>query len=177
MSRRMVWWGLGAVAWFGAAAGILSLNNLPGGYVPWLCGPWGCLSSIWSLLAIHGFWFLFLVPFGIGFGIKLPPLRAQLGGKAIMGLALLAILIVTGQASRYWLTEASSSQKEYVLQHTLLSLSMQVDVPGVQTFVAGAICWGFGRFRGRSTSTDKVQGPKDQPHDNLDSIVSSNFPV
>jgi len=155
--------GIGGLAWGLAAYGVLSLNRLPPLYVHALCGPWGCLPSLWSLLAMHGFWMLVFVPAGAGMVRSFGPsrLRKVGGGMAAIGAGF--TLLILGHAAISWLVEAAPGDRLYAVPRALMALAMQVDVPAIPALVVGLACWAVGRRR--ETLANRAEPPDERRDD------------
>ena len=49
-----------ACLWGGLFFGALSIAKLDLGYLPIICGPWGCLAGLAPLLSVHSMWLVLL---------------------------------------------------------------------------------------------------------------------
>jgi len=136
---RWMTWGIGGGLWLVAAYGTLRLNELPEWYVHRLCGPWGCLPSIWSLIAMHGFWALGCLPAGALIAQRFDARRLRRIGTSVAGVGLLLLVLVLGGAALQWMTSRPPDAWRYVPQYSLMSLATQVDVPAVQLLVTGLV--------------------------------------
>jgi hypothetical protein len=140
---------LKAGAWAAALFGVLSLQYLPDRFFGEhsVCGPWGCGAPLPALLACHGFWLVLFAPATVYAARQVKPqtvwrLGAGLVSVAGVGLAGIAVW----QAATWW-QNVDPSLHRYAVERYLFVLATLVDVPVLETLVAGVTLWWVGIWR------------------------------
>jgi hypothetical protein len=140
---------LAGTGWGLAAYGALSLAGLEGDFGHSLCGPWGCLPPVQALAAMHLFWAVVLVPPVAWALTRGRPRHLRLAGMLLFFGALTGIVVVAARDLLAWLPDAPPEFQAYWARRALYTVVLFSDVPLIQGLLAGAICWGVGRRRGR----------------------------
>ncbi len=143
-------WGLlvGLLTWGTAAYGVARLHELPGGYLGFLCGPWGCLPTLWSLVAMHGSWCLALVPIVALFSARLSTSRLRMAGTILIVIGILGTVVLLSTAGWQWLSERESLWR-YTPAFMLFELVKQVDFSPIPIALAGLACDVIADYRTR----------------------------
>jgi hypothetical protein len=100
-------------------------------------------------VAAHGFWIMVCIPLVWWAAVRLPPCQLRLFGGLAMTLAALAAAVIVGHDLRSWYPSAPADIQAYVHRRMLLTVAKAVEVPVVQLWVAGLVCWVLGRRRER----------------------------
>jgi hypothetical protein len=146
---------LQVLLWCVLICGILSLRNLPGDYSHRLCGPWGCLPPIQALAAVHGAWVL-VIATGVAWLLRTrSPRTLRRTGVALTCLGAAGLVAFTAHDLSTCPHTISDGAVAYAPQRLACSIAMAIDLPLVQTTIAGAATWYFGT----STPRKRLKSP------------------
>jgi hypothetical protein len=121
---------LGIGAWGLALYGVLLFGMLPldlGEHE--LCGPWGCLPPLQSLISLHACWVLVLVPATWGGLVFLSPRALRWVGVTATGLGLAGLLGLIVYEGVVWLAAVPPELQPYFPRRVLFALAMNTDLP------------------------------------------------
>jgi hypothetical protein len=135
-----------AGAWAAGLFGVLSLQYLPDRFFGEhsVCGPWGCGAPLPALLACHGFWLVLFAPPTMYVARRWAPQRAWQAGAGLVSLAGLGLVSIALWQAVTWWPHVDRSLHRYVVQRYLFVLATLVDVPVLETLVAGVTLWWAG---------------------------------
>ena len=139
---------LGIVCWVLAAYGALRVADLPFDSHE-LCGPWGCLPPVQALAAMHLFWCVLLFPVVVWLMTHLSFRHLSTLGLTLMAASVLAMACLIGSDLPHWLATMPPPLQGYWGRRILASLAVHTDLPLVQLFLAGGVCWAKGRLAKR----------------------------
>jgi hypothetical protein len=105
------------------------------------------MPPLQALVALHGLWAIFLLPFAIWAVRKWPPLRLEVAGYALSAVGLLAFAVLSGRELLTWYPAVLPSQQQYIAQRILYVLGTNTDLPTVQVLLTGIAFWFAGRRR------------------------------
>jgi hypothetical protein len=142
---------LAAAAWAASLFGALALQYLPDRFFGEhsVCGPWGCGAPLPALLACHGFWLVLFAPATIFAARRLGPRAVWRVGAALVALAGVGLMSVGVWQALTWWPAVDNSLHRFASQRYLFVLATLVDVPVLETLLAGVTLWwaGIGRER------------------------------
>ncbi len=138
-----------AGAWAAGLFGVLSLSYLPDRFFGEhsICGPWGTGAPPPALLACHGFWLVLFAPATVYAARRLrPPTVWRIGAGLIAAAGIGLVAIAAWQALTWW-PRMDKSLHGYLVQRYLFVLATLVDVPVLETLMAGVTLWWAGLWR------------------------------
>jgi hypothetical protein len=97
-----------------------------------------------ALAALHGFWFMAIIPPVFVARRRLSARRLITVGLAAMFLALCGFLAIAVYEKLTWNIH-TPVLRQYLLRRILFAIGTMTDLPLIQLFVAGMICWLAGR--------------------------------
>jgi hypothetical protein len=149
---------LKAGAWAAALFGVLSLQHLPDRFFGdhSVCGPWGCGAPLPALLACHGFWLALFLPATIYIARRMSPQTVCRLGAGIVGLAGIGLVSIGVWQALTWWPHVDRSLHRYAFQRYLFVVATLVDVPVLETLVAGVTLWWASIWRHRETPGSSV---------------------
>ncbi len=156
---------LTAGAWAAALFGVLSLSYLPDRFFGEhsVCGPWGCGAPLPALLACHGFWLVLFAPATAYAARQLRPPTVWRIGAGLVSLAGIGLVAIAVWQAVAWWPQVDKSAHGYVVQRYLFVLATLVDVPVLETLVAGVTLWWAGLWRQEAGGVGSPPQPKFQP--------------
>ena len=123
--------------WGGALWGSLQIHALDLQLGHGICGPWGCGPPLEALIGFHAFWLSLILPFAICIGWFLPTtVVRRIGLSVLLAGCIGAVGLVGWDVVTYAMKSEST---EYLLQRGLFTLATTVDIPTMQTTLAGAV--------------------------------------
>lgn len=147
-----------AAAWAGGLLGVLSLQYLPDRFFGEhsVCGPWGCGAPPPALLACHGFWLVLFAPATIFAARRLRPRAVWRSGAALVLLACVGLVGVGVWQALTWWPAVDNSLHKFAVQRYLFVLATLVDVPVLETLLAGVTLWWAGLWRERPAAAART---------------------
>jgi hypothetical protein len=138
-----------AGTWAASLVGVLSLSYLPDRFFGEhsVCGPWGCGAPPPALLACHGFWLVLFAPATIYAARRFAPLTVWRIGAGLVSLAGVGFVAVAVWQAATWWQVVDPTLHRYAGERYLFVLATLVDVPVVETLVAGVTLWWAGIWR------------------------------
>jgi len=132
-----------AAAWAGGLFGVLSLQYLPDHCLGehGVCGPWGCGAPLPALMACHGFWLVLFAPATVYAARRLKPQTVWRLGAGLVSFAGLGLVGIAVWQALTWWAQVDKSLHAYVVQRYLFVLATLVDVPVLETLLAGVTLW------------------------------------
>jgi hypothetical protein len=142
---------LAAAGWAASLFGVLALQYLPDRFFGEhsVCGPWGCGAPLPALLACHGFWLVLFAPATIFAARRLGPRAVWRVGAAFVALAGVGLVSVGVWQALTWWSAVDKSLHQFAGQRYLFVLATLVDVPVLETLLAGVTLWWAGIWRER----------------------------
>ncbi len=149
---------LTAGGWAVGLFGVLSLQYLPDRFFGEhsVCGPWGCGAPLPALMACHGFWLVLFAPATIYAARRLKPWTVWRLGAGLVALSLFELLGVALWQAISWWPNVDKSLHRYALERYLFVLATLVDVPVLETLLAGIALWWTGIWRQEVIPASKV---------------------
>lgn len=139
--KQLAVWGLIATA-------ALSLQLIPGrleGHV--LCGEWGCVPPLQTLVAQNGFWVAIWVPLIVWAVRSWPPENLRSAALALAIAAGLYWIISVSSAYTKWAAVDLAARQSYWPQRILLNTATSTLLPLPHAAAAGLACWWIARRR------------------------------
>jgi hypothetical protein len=140
---------LKAGVWVAVLLGVLSLQYLPDRFFGEhsVCGPWGCGAPPPALLACHGFWLVFFAPATVYAARRLAAISVWRLGAGLVSLAGLGLVAIAVWQAATWWQNVDPSLHRYAVERYLFVLATLVDVPVLETLLAGTTLWCVGIWR------------------------------
>src|SRR5579871_1596977 len=151
---------LGSVCWVLATYGALRVADLPLDSHE-LCGPWGCLPPVQALAAMHLLWCVLLFPVVVWMMRNLSFRLLRSLGLTLMAASGLAMVCLVGSDLPQWLAMVPPPLQGYWGRRILAVLAVHTDLPLVQLFLAGGVCWLKGRLAKRANCVRIVKETAD----------------
>ncbi len=151
---------LSIACWILAAYGALRVADLPIDSHE-LCGPWGCLPPVQALAAMHLLWCVLLFPVVLWMLTNLNFHLLSALGITVMAASGVALACLVGSDLPQWLEMVPPSLQGYWGRRILYDLAIRTDLPLVQLFLAGGVCWFKSRVVKRANSNRVGKQAKD----------------
>lgn len=114
------------------------------------------MPPLQALVALHGLWFLVLLPPAVWAARRWPAPRLRLIGSTLVAIGALGLVIVAAREAATWLPSLPDDHARYFPHRIAYVVATLTDVPLTQLALAGIVCWIVGRLRptpGRLAST------------------------
>jgi hypothetical protein len=114
------------------------------------------MPPLQALVALHGLWFLVLLPPAVWAARRWPAPRLRVVGSTLVAIGALGLVIVAAREAVTWLPSLPDDQACYFPHRVAYVVATLTDVPLTQVALAGIVCWIVGRLRptrGRLVST------------------------
>lgn len=162
----LAFWPASAIValWGTSLWGILQIQHVRLAASHLLCGPWGCGPPLFPLLAYQGFWAVLLsLPTWL-FCRNVTPSHLRRLGWSLLAAGFGGFLIVgvwdAVPALPHWLPRVSHLPARYWVPRYLLAVITQIDVPIVQTTLAGFVCTVAAKSRARCAAATPDASPQ-----------------
>lgn len=138
MQRSIVWY-IAGLTWTAGLYGVLQLQYLRVESLEThgVCGPWGCGPPIAALVACHAFWLALILPGAILASNFLSLKMISRLGFGLISFGLCGLVAVASWEAATWLPQASSWQRQFVVQRFIFAIVTTVDAPLLQSLVVG----------------------------------------
>jgi hypothetical protein len=146
--------------WCGTLYCVLSTSQLRASWEHAMCGPWGCGPPTQAVAAMHAFWFVLILPVAVVLYCRLTPPALRRIGVALTGAGVVTLIAIMGWQAHAWWSPTDDWLRPHFVERALFSVATLVDVPVVQTMLAGMVCWlaSLGRHR-EPNSNDRTRPP------------------
>jgi uncharacterized protein YjeT (DUF2065 family) len=106
------------------------------------------MPPLQALAAMHGFWFVLLLPPAVWTARRLPPALLRLIGGALAAIGTLALVGLALREAVTWLPSMPDERTRYLPHRIVYVVATLTDVPLMQLVTVGIVCWVVGRLRG-----------------------------
>jgi hypothetical protein len=106
------------------------------------------MPPVQALAALHGAWFVLLIPPTVWVTRRWPARRLWLTGIILTTSGVTGLATLAGRDLLTWLSWAPPAYQRYFGQRILFAIATATDLPLVQLTVAGMACWIAGKRRG-----------------------------